>query len=636
MTEQIRDQFFALRRAGTNASEAASRRLIAEVDALDAEPTTTLQGLSLSFFPSARFKQLRFVEAAELASEVRPLFARPCAELPELAAVFVDPEEFSYRSFETIVGLDRLFSELGDRPIRLAKPKRQGHRSIWRMNVRLDEPLRARLEQLDQLDLYVAPLDPSARGGVRFIFHAAELAAALTAALRESLPSTLLAGFVHVNPVFRCNRFEPNDFRFRAHVDSPYYHRSRHHVSKYTLLVYLTGGRGEGVLRFGDELKIDSIEAMTAFVFPQQLAHEGAAYLDGRKLFLRTELIFEDKRIEHDPGIAELFAKACYLSLGFTQAAASQSVFAPELARFAQAAYDRAAAAHWLGPDGRVDVEPFIHKRFHDLHFLTNGYDYWFRKGDLSLIECAAITLLDLLNAKLDDAPFHTLCTTEVLARAGGDLGWISEFLAGFGPTAESTREFAFAKLDKSALCPKPEEPDESSGYPTSPDFRADPFPNDWDATRNPGVVKAYARARRYAMKRIFAAPITMLGKQVFLDPKRFVVASDKIHVLSSESLGPVHFAGAVFFDDLDFVGVDVAIDTLQPLVPPMFVRETTDLIHLTCDLFRNSWMVSQRSERVPVPRVLDGLDVEPDQAPWLYAAPGTATQIRAELDAKD
>ena len=57
-----------------------------------------------------------------------------------------------------------------------------------------------------------------------------------------------------------------------------------------------------------------------------------------------------------------------------------------------------------------------------------------------------------------------------------------------------------------------------------------------------------YGRARRWAMQRIFTAPITMLGKELFLDPARFVVVGDKVHVLSRERLGPVHFAGASFF----------------------------------------------------------------------------------------
>ena len=47
-----------------------------------------------------------------------------------------------------------------------------------------------------------------------------------------------------MNPVFRCNRFEPGDANFHRHRDTPYYDAARRHVSRYTVLVYLTGGTG--------------------------------------------------------------------------------------------------------------------------------------------------------------------------------------------------------------------------------------------------------------------------------------------------------------------------------------------------------------------------------------------------------
>jgi hypothetical protein len=620
--ERIREQFFALR--GVSGTEA--QQLRAAIEQLDAAPTTQLHGLSVSYFPTVRFKQLRFVDAAELPEGLRALFARPCVHLPELAAVFVDPEELSYRSFENLLSLDRLFTGLGSSPIRFAPPTPLAG-GVSRLSSSSSSPLHARLMQLDSLGLYARPLHAALRGGQRFIFHCAELAAALTAALREALPEPMLTGFVHVNPVFRCNRFESGDPRFVAHMDSPYYDRSRHHVSKYTLLIYLTGGRGEALLRFGDELVIDEIEPMTAFVFEQHLEHEGGPYADGHKLFLRTELIFEDSRIEHAPGVAQLFAKACYLDC--------ESLFAPELSRLAHAAYDRAAAAHWRGLSENAGSEPFMLKQFRGTAFVTNGYDYWFHKGEVSLIECAALALLDLLNAKVGGKPFRALCTTEVLVRAGEPQAWLAEVLRTGGKPAGPV----FASLDKPALFPAPEEPLKSMGFPGSPDFSEEPYPEDWDATRHPRVVDVYSRAQRFAMKRIFSAPLTILGQEVFLDPGRFVVEADKIHVLSSERLGPLHFAGARFLDPEDFIDVDVSLDTLQPLVPPIHYRESGELLHLACDLFRNSWMVSHRSEQVPVPRVMDSRDTDPPYAAWHAAAAkgchSNQKQLRAELESE-
>ncbi len=614
--EQIRDRFFALDK---HASEADQQRLLAEVDGLDTEPTTQLLGLSLSYFPTSRFKQLRFVDAAELDERVRPLFARPCAALPELAAAFVDPEELTFRSFENIIGLDRMFAELGPSPLRFAPPTDLAV-GVSRLALHVSEPLRARLEQLERLDLFVRPPNAASRGGTRFIFHAAELANALTAALRETLPESLLAGFVHVNPVFRCNRFDPGDRRFLAHVDSPYFDGARHHVSKYTLLVYLTGGRGDALLRFGDALVIDEITQMTAFVFDQRLEHEGGPYLDNRKLFLRTELIYEDPTIGHAPGIAELFAKACYLDI--------ERLFAPELARFAHAAYDRSSLAHWSGPPDRVDAEPFVHKQFRNAHFVTNGYDFWFRKRDLSLIECAAIALLDMLNAKIDGLSFRKLCESEVLVRTSDDRAWIAQLLRDCGSPSEPV----FARLNKQALFPEPEEPDPRIEFPEPQEIA--PFPKKWEATRSEEVIEALTHSQRYAMKRIFAAPITMLGQEVFLDPARFVVEADKIHVLSSESLDPLHFASFSFYYGQDFIGVDLELDVLQPLVPPILYREDEDTIHLMCDLFRNSWMVSHLAETVPVPRIIeDSYEVRPGSGPWLTAASINRWELERDLE---
>ena len=604
--ELLRDRFFARVRGAADAG------LIADVDAVDEEPAAQLQGLGLSYFPTARRKLLRFVEAGQIDAEVRARFARPCVELPELAAVFVDPEELGYHNFENIVELGRLFR--GDVAARFTVLESVAN-GVTRMRCKPSRALGEALARLDELGLYGRPFDGS-RGGLRFIFHSAELAATLTAAVRAALPKRMLAGFVHVNPVFRCNRFEPGDAPFAAHVDSPYHDGSRRHVSKYTLLLYLTGGRGDAPLSFAGGPKIREIAGMTAFVFEQRRAHEGRAYTEGRKVFLRTELVFEDKDVEYSPGVAALFARACYLG--------SESVFAPELAAPAHAAYDRAAAAHWRALPGEAVAEPVLLKEFRGTHFVTDGYDYWFRGP--GVIECAALALLDLVNASVGGEPFRRLCKARVLDRGAGEA-WISGVLrAQAGP-----QEPAFARLDKEGLFPALERPLHTMGFPGSPDFEAEPFPPDWDATRNSRVLEVHALARRWAMRRILAAPILMLGKQVFLDPQRFVVEGDRIHVLSRERPGPLHFAGARFFGPEDFIGVDVVLGALQPLVPPMFFHVTDEVVHLRCDLFRNGWMVDVRSEVVPVPRALDGDDAIPDHTPWLGAAKLDLARLRVQ-----
>lgn len=609
--EALRDEFFAA------ADEPARAALLAAVAAVDAPSTTALRGLPVSHFPTARCKQLRFVDAARLDAAVRPLFARPLPALPELAAVFVDPEALAYHDFENIVGLDHLFAGLAD-------GARLGERAgldggVTRLLLKPSPALAEALARLDGLGLYAPPFAVT-RGGRRFIFHAAGLAEALTAGLRRALPAAQLRGFVHVNPVFRCNRFDPGDAPFATHVDAPYYDRSRQHVSRRTLLLYLTPGRGdEPVLRFEGGPEVRAIAPLQAFVFDQRLAHAGRPYDDGPKVFLRSELVFSDRDLRHAPEVGELFARACYLG--------RESVFAPELAAHAERAHDRAAAAHWGGPRDAPAERPWIHREFRGAHFVTDGHAYWFRRDAQTLVECAALALLDLLGAQVDGQPFARLCRSRALTRGDGP-GWIAAYLRELPAAPEP----ALARLDKQALFPPPEPPESGMGMPGSPDFDADPFPDDWDATRQPRVLEALDQARRWARQRIFAAPILMLGKEVFLDPARFVVEADRIHVLSRERLGPVHFAGARFFGPEDFVGVDVTLDTLQPLVPPMFFREGDETVELRCDLFRNTWMVDVLRERVPVPRVVDRPEAEPDDAAWLRAAGLTRDRLRAQL----
>jgi hypothetical protein len=626
---ELRDRFFAL--AGEHASEDELRRFRAQVQATQATPLLELDGLSLSFFPSARFKALRFVEAERIDEAHRSLFARPSPGMPNLAAVFVDPEEFSYRNFENILPLDRFFAgielELGLgqrtklRPGRVralgggeaqAQLGRGREAQAYQFTLQVGPQTRAALLGLDALDLYLTPQNPESRGGARFIFHSARLSEALGSAVRTALPKRWQKGFSHVNPVFRCNRFAPGDTKFRRHIDTPYYDAGRKHVSRYTMLIYLTGGRAQPALQIGDDIAVEEIEAMTCVVFRQDQPHEGAAFIEGRKVFLRTELIFEDPSVTHDPGIAQTFAKACYFT--------GESVFAPELARHTHELYERAAAAHWAGPRASNDEdEPYLHKRFCEFDFVSNGYDFWFPKHGPSLQECAALAVLDVLNCKVGGQAFRKLCKTDVLTRSGPPSTWIPELLASCAST--EAREELFAKLDLPILFPPPEDVDTRACCP----FHAFAI---WDASRNEETVDLYTRAQRFAQRRLAGAAITMMGQEIFLDRDKFVIENGKIHILSEQALAPVNFA-ACWNDGsspANYLDVEVTIEAPYLLLPPILFVETEHARHLMLDLFRNSWMVSQRPRAVPVPKIRHfGPDDYANEAwnstPWIDAA---------------
>ncbi len=549
-----------------------------------------LDGLALSPEPTPRFTAKRFVDVRRLDPELASRIARPSAELPHTGVVYVDPVEWSFRTFENIVPLDHLFegTELELSLDYTADLADDIHHGV----LRVSPATRALLAKLDTLPLYVPPQNAVARGGLRYIFHSARLAEALTRAVRDALP---LEHFSHVNPVFRCNRFEPEDDRFHRHVDTPYFDAARHHVSKYTLLVYLTGGRGEPALRFEDRA-LDAIEPFACIAMHQRHPHEGGPYVDGRKVFLRTELVFRDEAISHQPEIGQLFAKACYLT--------QESVQTPELAHDADGAYNRVAAAHWQGWRDAPSREPVVHKAYRGVHWLANGYDFWFPRS-VPLADCATLTLLDHFNCKLAGVAFRSLCVTETLR----DVDDVDAVVARF-PAAEPLRV-----LDKHALFPPPEAP-----YTCCPGHsRA------FDPTLSHDVIELYQRAQRFAEARILPAPILMLGQEVLLDPTRFVVEPGAIHVLSAQRLAPINFAACwnCRSEPLNYVDIAASVGVLQPLVPPILWEATRETHHLMFDFFRNTWMVEQRRYDVPVPqiRIVDPEEVDDGDEIWFIAA---------------
>jgi hypothetical protein len=597
----LRERLFELRERGTLDAIAALRE---EIEQLDLPALTQVDGLALSCCPSARFQQLRFIEFAAIDPELRPLFAAANEASPHLAAVFVDPAELSYRNFENIIELDHRFVNIVRERVDFGElePLADG---IYRAPLRASAHVQQQLVGLDALGLYTPPLTPRSRGGRRLIFHSEALGQALTRALREVLPRALLDGFVHVNPVFRCNRFDPGDMRFLPHVDSPYVDPGRRHISKYSLLLYLEGGRGDAALRFGDRLCLDEIEAMTAILFDASLAHDGGPFTDGAKLFLRSELIYFDPELRHSQQLSRTFARACYLT--------AHSVLEPELERHAHAAYEVAASARWQAGPRSTETEVFLHKHFAGVEFIANGYDYWLRRGVVSLPEAALLALFDVVNAKLGDTTFHQLCGLQSFERRfdADTLAWIAERLH----ASSAPGKPLFAILDKAALFPPLEQPnrahrDEVYGRMTEFVFRD--FAEGWDARRDRSIIEWIERHRSQTEPLIARAPVLLMGQERFIDLGRFVVDGDKLHILSSERLAPVHFAGGFnSYDQSSFTSVAATVDAPELLVPPIIWREHGELLHLRFDLFRNGAQVHYASRRL---ELLE--PIGPDQSP--------------------
>jgi hypothetical protein len=584
----LRDLYFLARAHPEELEHAEQVKALAAL--FPARGQFELDGLELSFHPTQAHKSLRFIEQRLVPPIWRRFFARPCEQMPELMAVFADPQEFHYRTFENIVPLDRLFD-----PVSLSlQPQEDGEFIGELFTLRLDanEETRATLNQLDALDLYLPPLNEASRGGKRFIFHCARLADELKRALEGALPEPWRDGFAHVNPVFRLNRFEPGDAPFASHIDTPYRDPCRGHISRCTLVLYLSGGSASPVLRVADTT-LDEIEPMTCALFDQVHEHEGFPFEEGSKLFLRTELIYTTDEVIEAPWLGAMFAKACYLS--------SECLFADELAPFMHDAYDRVAAARWdaNGEKPTADDEIFVHKEFEGLSFISNGHDFWFDAREVDLCEAATFALLDFFNCKIDGEVFGKRCSRAVLNRPTHSA-WIPGFL---DARRQETALGRTGEIDKRRLFPAPEEPDEDIVFKERiPDYQS--WRDYGDMTRCEVVIDLFIERQKAAWSELEHAAIMMMGQEIFLDREHFLIEQDRIYVMTEKPLRPVHFAAMSWWEvePEDFISTEVCVEAPFLLVPPILYRRHGQCIHLIFDFFRNSWMVSTRERSIEIP----------------------------------
>jgi len=194
------------------------------------------------------------------------------------------------------------------------------------------------LKEISSLDLYVQPLNKLTRGesgSSSTLLSSAKLwARPFDPAMFwefSTRPASVLLRVCELR--VQVQQFTPGDAMFANHRDTPYFDRKRSHVSKYTVLIYLTSGRNESVLRVGD-VKFDEIEEMTCVIFHQIEEHGGRPFIEGNKLFIRSELVFEDTDLHPNIEIATLFSQACYMT--------GQSVLDDGLASYAHDCFERA------------------------------------------------------------------------------------------------------------------------------------------------------------------------------------------------------------------------------------------------------------------------------------------------------
>lgn len=211
-----------------------------------------------------------------------------------LCYVFVDPMELSYNNFENILNLDHILS--GYKFYTDTKFIDTGNNNkIIKLGLH-DSYLK--LLELDKLDFYLKPFDETARGGNRFIFKSQHLGDQISKIIKK-IPN-INKNFVKVNDVFRYNKFLPGDGKFKTHYDTPYIDKYNNHYSIYTLLIYLTSEKDTVMLNIDSEKIIINDDCVTCLIFRQDQEHEGYPFKYKDKIFIRTELIYNIPKIDHN------------------------------------------------------------------------------------------------------------------------------------------------------------------------------------------------------------------------------------------------------------------------------------------------------------------------------------------------
>lgn len=260
------------------------------------EATFVIQGVPVTPWPTRTNRVLRLLSIEPWADGDMVLFEESfLRDKINLVMAFCNPRDLSYHNFENIIPLDSMFADTTS-PLQIDSVQ-----DI--QDVPKQEILRFRLAPTDVLQplkewtSFTPPFNSDQRGGERLIFKSERLSALLTTAILVHTNMT----FRFVNSVFRLNKFQPTDDKFQPHYDLPYYDSSQRQRSKYTVILYLTEGKGHPALQIGEHA-IDGFEELEGVIFNQSMEHEGNPYTDGTKIFLRSELVddIEDGDEEYD------------------------------------------------------------------------------------------------------------------------------------------------------------------------------------------------------------------------------------------------------------------------------------------------------------------------------------------------
>jgi hypothetical protein len=356
---------------------------------------------------------------------------------------------------------------------------------------------------------------------------------------------------------------------------------------------------------------------MTCIIFDQRLEHEGEPFLDNDKIFIRSELIFKDESLSHDRKMASLFSSACYFT--------AESVFKKELATYAHECFERANSLHWSLEQVAPTQAVYLHKSFRGLQFITNGFDYWFKRDiHINAADCALVAFLDTSNCKIEGRPFRSLCKSTIIQKKVTSTD-------GIWPLLDSAplEDTVIKRLVKSDIDPYIQTRPTKPFFPREPreDFdQSDSEEENWgnpccayhcyrafDAWKDKDVWHEYQMCWRYTRKQLFDTPLVILGQELYMNEKHIMVKGDKVYFLRGSDtppLPPLNFAACwADLSPANMIITEQGISAPELLLPPVLFHEYEQGYHLVVDLFRNDWMMKVDDAReIAVPVISNDL----------------------------
>jgi len=601
----LRDLFVASCRGLLNAEETELlKAMVVLIDSNDEDIIKKrIQNLDVTPYPTSQNKMVKFVEF-DSRTPLDEFFIRN--ELG-LLMVFVDPGHLSFHNFENIINLDTLFKSTQNKFV-IQNFQKIEENEIYTFDMQDKSSI---LLSLDKYNIYIPPFNSLSRGGQRFIFSSECLSQHLTEAINKYIPDKKLINkkFRLVNYVFRYNKFKPNDKKFVSHFDTPYHDPSKRHYSKYTILLYLTSGVADPVLSFNEgQVKINEINTKSGIqgiIFDQKYEHEGKSFIEGDKIFLRSELIFEydENELEFDDSLGKQFNIACYMT--------KQSVFNPEVEKYASDVFNHVAAARCGYNSDKFDKK-FKHllllKKYEELWFITNGYDYWFTK-DIDLKDAAMWVILDHFNCKFDTKDsFNKLTYTQEIVLKRDNVQDIFDVLLdpskGFKtPSKGSKEEETKVNSDvKTELEESEENQGEAHKYLK---FHSDFCLMEEEESKHgdmpESLVYAYEQKKNVKYDQLFELneefPIVIFDKQIIIS-KHSIEVTDKVITFINQ-IPRVNFASyRIGPFEKDYMATREKEAVNYTNIPPIHYIAYEKGYHLRIELFNNKFL---RRNTVPV-----------------------------------